>query len=136
VRLRGQAGSATVELVLLTPLLVALLLFVVTLGRLALSRAEVNGAARDGARAASLAPDAGAAPGLADAAARSTLAARHVTCSSLSVATDTGSFGPGGQVRVTVACGVYLGDLTPLVGGTRTIRADFVEVTDAFRSYR
>lgn len=132
---RDQSGTATVELVLLTPLLVGLFLFVVMLGRLALSRAEVNAAARDGARAASLALDAGSAVSQADAAARSTLAARGVTCGSLSVNTDTSTFGPGGQVDVTVSCGVQLGDLAPLAGGTRTITAHFVEITGRYRSY-
>jgi len=130
-----QGGSATVELVLLTPLLVTFLLFVVTLGRLAQSRAEVNAAAADAARAASLATTAGSAPGLADAAAKSTLASRNVTCNPVSINTDTSAFGPGGQVDVTVRCDVQLGDLAPLVGGTRTITGHFVEVTDRYRSY-
>ena len=134
--MRGdESGSSTVELVILTPLLVTFLLFMVALGRLGLSRAEVNAASADAARAASLAPTAGAAPGRAEAAARATLDSRNITCASLSVTTDTGAFGHGGQVAVTVSCGVQLGDLTPLVGGTRTITSRFVEVTDRYRSY-
>ncbi len=45
--MRAEAGSSTVELVLLTPLLVLFMVFVVALGRLASARAEVDGAARD-----------------------------------------------------------------------------------------
>lgn len=131
-----EAGSATAELVILTPLLVIFLLFMVALGRLGLSRAEVNAASADGARAASLAPSAGDAAGRAEAAARSTLASRGVTCASLSVTTDTGLFGPGGRVAVTVRCGVQLGDLSPLVGGSRMVTSRFVEVTDRYRTYR
>ena len=56
---RGQvsqwtiAGSACVELVLLTPVFILLLFFVVVAGRLAVSRNQIDGAARDAAREAS-----------------------------------------------------------------------------------
>jgi Flp pilus assembly protein TadG len=130
-----QRGTATVELVLLTPLLVAFLLFVVAVGRLAESRADVNAAARDGARAASIAPNGGAAPGAAQDAAQATLASAGVSCGSFSVTTDTGSFDPGTQVKVTVSCDVQLGDLSPLVGGSRTVTSEFVEVIDRFRGF-
>ena len=52
---RDESGSVTAELVLLTPLLILLLLFVVALGRLAGARLEVDGAAAQAARAASIA---------------------------------------------------------------------------------
>ncbi len=45
-----ERGSASVELVLMTPVLIVLLLFVVALGRLAAARGEVDAAARDVAR--------------------------------------------------------------------------------------
>ncbi len=47
----AQRGSVTVELVLLTPLLILVLLFVVALGRLAEARLQVNTAAGQAARA-------------------------------------------------------------------------------------
>ena len=48
-------GSASLELVLVTPVVLLLLLFVVCAGRLAEARADVDRAARDAARAASIA---------------------------------------------------------------------------------
>ena len=42
-----ERGSASVELVLVTPVLIALLLFVVALGRLAGARGEVDAAGAD-----------------------------------------------------------------------------------------
>ena len=54
---REETGSVVAELVLLTPLLILVLLFVVALGRLAGARIDVDGAAAQAARAASIARD-------------------------------------------------------------------------------
>ncbi|WP_433214689.1 TadE/TadG family type IV pilus assembly protein [Microtetraspora malaysiensis] len=64
---RTDKGSATAELVLLTPLLMLVALFAVATGRLVAARLEVNDAAHQAARAASIART----PSAADAAARS-----------------------------------------------------------------
>ena len=127
-------GSATVEAVLLTPVLVMLVMFMVVLGRLAAARAEVDGAARDAARAASIVADPADASGAAQAAAEATLAERDLTCADLEVATDTGGFVPGGAVAVTVRCRVKLSDLAPLVVGDRTIERRFEAPIDRFRA--
>ncbi len=117
-----ERGSATVELVLVTPLLLALALFAVLAGRLTQARAEVDGAARDAARAA------------AHASATATLAERHLPCRALDVRVDTGAFRAGGHVAVRLACTVNLGDLSLLrVPGTRTIQTRFVAPLDTFR---
>jgi len=130
----GQSGSATIELVLCTPMLLALLLLAVLAGRITEARAEVDGAARDAARAASIARDPSAANLAARQAAAATLGQRHVTCRTLNVAIETGRFRAGGTVAVTVACTVDLADLALLrVPGTRTVTARFVEPLDAFR---
>jgi Flp pilus assembly protein TadG len=136
-RVRGEGGGAAVELVLLTPLLVALLLLAVLAGRLAQARAEVGGAARDAARAASVARSPAAARAAAHTAAAATLAERRVTCQTLAVATDTRAFRPGGRVAVRVGCAVDLGDLALLgVPGARTLTARFVAPLDTFRETR
>ncbi|MDQ3643440.1 MAG: pilus assembly protein, partial [Actinomycetota bacterium] len=87
--MKDQRGAAALELVLVTPALVLLLLFVVSVGRLAQARADVDAAARDAARAASFArgPDSARDDGLAAAAAR--LRAGGVTCRSHGVQVDT-----------------------------------------------
>ena len=72
-RRRGETGSAAVELTLLTPLFVLFLLLVVAAGRMATARADVDGAARDAARAASDARDAASADRASREAASATL---------------------------------------------------------------
>ena len=54
LRRRGQRGSMAIEIVLLTPLLVAFTLLVVAGGRLVGRQSDVDSAARDAARAASI----------------------------------------------------------------------------------
>jgi Flp pilus assembly protein TadG len=131
----AQRGSASVELVLATPVLVALMLLAVAGGRLASSRGEVDAAARDSARAASLARSAAAAQRNGQAAAAATLADRHVTCQSLAVTIDLTDFRPGGAVASTVGCTVGLGDLTGLgLPGVRTVTATFAAPVDRYRA--
>jgi hypothetical protein len=116
------------------PLLLLLLLLVVALGRLAGTRADVDGAARDAARAASLSRSASRAQAAAIEAAGTTLAEGGVSCRSLEVAVDTSGFRPGGWVAAEVTCNVGLGDLALLrLPGTRSVEARFVAAVDAYR---
>ena len=129
-----ERGSASVELVLATPVLVALMLLAVAGGRLASARGEVDAAARDSARAASIARTPAAAERDGRAAAEATLSNQHVTCRTLTVTVDVTDFQPGGTVTSTVACAVALGDLTGLgLPATRTISTSFVAPVDRFR---
>jgi hypothetical protein len=109
----ADAGTMTVELVLLTPLLFALLAFVVALGRAADARGRLTGAVRDAARAASLSTT----PALATTTARDTaladLQGAGLECHNPRVSTDTRAFRPGGQVRVSIVCSL---DLSALLG--------------------
>jgi Flp pilus assembly protein TadG len=131
---RPERGSAALELVLATPALVALMLFVVFVGRLAEARADVDRAAREAARAASLARSAPAAVAAGEEAARRSLGERGVACAALRVDVDASGFRPGGLVRAAVACTVALGDLSLLrIPGSRTIAAGFAEPVDAYR---
>ena len=132
---RDESGSVAAELVLLTPLLILMLLFVVALGRLSGARLEVDGAAAQAARAASIARDPGTAVVMATQTATAALGSDHVTCAQLTVSTDTAQFVPGGSVAVTVTCHVALSDLTGLrlpVAESVTSRA--TAVVDTFRS--
>lgn len=129
-----EQGSASLELALMSPVLIALLLFVVLVGRLGQARADVDRAARDAARAASLARSADSAHDRAAAAARATLASGGVTCRSMSLELDSGAFEPGGAVHATVRCTVDLADLSLLdVPGSRTVLATFTQPVDAYR---
>jgi Flp pilus assembly protein TadG len=132
---RNERGSATAELVILTPLLILLLLFVVALGRLAGARIDVNSAAAQGARAASIARSPAVAAASAQQTASAALSSQHITCAHLDVSVDTGDFVPGGSVAVTVSCAVNLSDLTGLhMPVTETVANRFVEPIDTYRS--
>jgi Flp pilus assembly protein TadG len=134
---RREHGSASVELVLLTPALLILLLLVVSVGRLGQARAAVDAAARDAARAGSLARGADSAVDAAEAAARQHLTEGGVACRDLRVDVDTTGFRAGGTVRATVTCAVDLGDLTLLrLPGARAVSASFVESVDVYRGTR
>jgi hypothetical protein len=124
-----------VELVLLTPVFVLLLFFVVAAGRLAVSRNEIDGAARDAAREASTwrspvdANSHGVRQGLSD------LEGGHVSCRNPEVFIDTSELRPGGEIVAAVRCTVELSDLSGLrIGPSRTLEAQAVAVVDTFRS--
>ena len=132
---RDESGSVTAELVLLTPLLILMLLFVVALGRLSGARLEVDGAAAQAARAASIARDPATAVAMATQTATAALGSDHVTCGQLTVSTDTAQFAPGGSVAVTVTCHVALSDLTGLrLPASESVTSRAVAVIDTFRS--
>lgn len=123
------------ELVILTPLLILLLLFVVVVGRLASARLDVDGAAAQAARAASLARSPAAARSAARQTATAALAGQRVSCAQLAVAVDTTAFAPGGSVAVTVSCAVDLSQLTGLRLPARETVADrFVAPIDVYRA--
>ena len=133
--LRDERGAVATELVLLTPLLIVMLLFVVALGRLAGARINVDGAAAQAARAASIATTPGGATAAAQQSAAAALGSDHVTCATLQVATDTARFAPGGSVTVTVTCAVALSDLTGLrLPVTERVSSTAASVIDTYRS--
>jgi Flp pilus assembly protein TadG len=128
-------GSATVELVLIAPVLVLMMLFAVAAGRFSVARNQVNEAARDAAREASTwrtprsASTQGVERGLAS------LADSHVSCRAPGVEIDASDLRPGGEVVADVTCTVELGDLLGLrLGGEKTFQARAVAVVDTFRS--
>jgi Flp pilus assembly protein TadG len=132
---RDESGSVTAELVLLTPLLILLLLFVVALGRLAGARLDVDGAAAQAARAASIARDPATATAMAQQTATAALGSDDVSCAQLHVSTDTTQFTPGGSVAVTVTCSVSLSDLSGLrLPASESLSSRFVAVIDQYRS--
>ena len=133
--LRDERGAVATELVLLTPLLILMLLFVVALGRLAGARINVDGAAAQAARAASIATTPGGATVAAQQSAAAALGADHVTCATPQIATDTARFAPGGSVTVTVTCAVALGDLSGLrLPVTERVSSTAASVIDTYRS--
>ena len=134
-RCHDERGTAATELVLATPVLVALMLFVVLCGRLAAAGHDVDAAAESAARAASLHTTPDGASAAAQDAATVVLADRHLTCAGLTVATDTSQLAPGGMVIVDVTCAVDLADVALIgVPGTKTVTARAIEPIDRYRS--
>lgn len=122
----------SVELVLLTVPLVIIMLFVVALGRLSSARNQVDEAARDAARQASLYYRSGS-----EATRQGTVMADQdlsgIDCADRDIAVDTSALRPGGTVTVTVSCHVPLGDLVLLrVPGSRTVTATSTSVVDTY----
>jgi Flp pilus assembly protein TadG len=134
-RHRGEAGGATVELTLLTPLLLLFLVLVVGLGRLGEARSQVDGAARDAARAASLARSPASAAAAARESVSASLAGGGASRRAQQTTPTTSAFRPGGWVAVTVTCTADLTDVAELrLPGSETIRARFVEPIDLYRA--
>lgn len=132
---RNEDGSGTAELVLMAPLVVAVFLLVVGLGRMADARQDVNGAAAEAARAASLQRNTALSAAAARLAANATLRDRAVSCEHLTVSVDIGSYQPGGSVTATVTCVAALGDVA-LSGlpGSRTFQATAVVPIEQYRA--
>ena len=134
----GCRGSATVELVLIAPALLALLALTVLAGRIVLAGGTVEQVAAAGARAASLARTPAAAASAADRAVRQTLGEQRLQCAAVTVTVDTSGFDvPLGQpatATVEVSCQVQLADLTaPGLPGTRTLTDRAVSPLDPYR---
>jgi TadE-like protein len=139
VRSAGDdAGSVTTELVMITPLMLAFLLFVLLAGYLTDAKGDIVGAAADAARAASLQNTEADAVAQAKAAARSTVRDEGIDCAGgPQVAVDfIGGFGPGATVHVHLTCVADAGNLSFIgLGGTTTLEEDAWEQIDAHRSF-
>lgn len=128
-RRRGERGSATVELVLLAPLFTMLLAFVLLVGRVQSSRADVEGVAHSAARSITLSrkPETAAATARANAAA--TLHEGSTTCGTMgwSAAIDNDS------VTITVTCTIDLAAASILpVPSTYSVEGSATEVFDHY----
>lgn len=129
-----QGGSVTIEVVLLTPVLLALLGLVVMTGRVGEARGAVIHAAEQAARAASIVGDPAQARDKAHVVAYANLEAQDVVCRDLMVEVDTSRFARGSEVAVTVTCAVDLSAVAFAgLPGSRTVSAEAVEVIDVYR---
>lgn len=131
---RSEEASATVELVVLAPLLVAFLGFVVLLGRLAQAEGQLSDAVRAGAQAGVIASGPLQAAAAARAAVLGSLSGGEHRCNAARVEVDTSSFVPGGELVVAVSCSVsFAGLLAPGVPGSRTIHAQLSAPVEEYR---
>lgn len=131
----GERGSIAVEVAVIAPAFIFLMLLVVFAGKVAEANGNVERAASEAARSASLRQHAGDATADAQVAAEQNLSRAGVACVALDTAVDTSDFRAGGTVTVTVTCRASMADVTLLgVPGTRTFTARAVEVIDTYRS--
>lgn len=132
---RSERGSVSVEVAVIAPAFVFLLLLVVFAGKVSEADGNVERAAAEGARAASLRQNPGDAIDDAEAVVADNLVAAGVPCIHLDTVVDTSAFEPGGTVTVTVRCEASMADVTLLgVPGTRSFSATSTEVIDTYRS--
>jgi Flp pilus assembly protein TadG len=133
-RVRGDQGSFTVELVLWTPFLAAVLALIVASGRIVAAGSDATGASRDAARAASLQTNMTSAKAAAQQAARDSFGRQGDRCHKLTVDVR-GSVAPGGLVTVSVSCTARLSDLAiPGAPGSRTLSATSTVPIETTRS--
>lgn len=131
---RSERGSVSVEVAVIAPAFVFLMLLVVFAGKVSEADGNVERAAAEGARAASLRQHPGDAATDARSTVEANLATAGVSCSTLEAIVDTSDFEPGGTVTVTIECTASMADVTLLgVPGTRTFTATATEVIDTYR---
>jgi Flp pilus assembly protein TadG len=129
-RRRDSAGSMAVEMVLLTPVLLMFTLLVVAGGRYVGVRGDIEAAARDAARAASLERDLGAATAAAADAATVSLD-RSTRCGTPRIG---GDFTAGGLVTVRLDCSVPYDGLGLIgLGGSVGVSASGSAPLDTYR---
>jgi TadE-like protein len=131
-RLSPDHGSASVELVVLVPVLLLLLLIVAFVGRLSEANTAVRHAADQAARAASQVKD-GSMPSRATEVALEELSENGVACLSPAVLVNRMDEGGIPAVSVTVSCQLNRQSLVPLAPGAQTVAASSVEVIDVHR---
>ena len=137
-----EAGTSTLELVALVPLLAALMLFVVFCGRVTVTRLDVQQAARDAARAASIAVTRDDAAIALEASLTENLGGQARYCTHLpvdysAIATDSGvgEDWDSGVIELRLTCAIPTADLGLLgIAGTKTFTAKAVEPVDTWRS--
>lgn len=130
--MKCERGSATVEMVILAPVLLALALFVVYAGRSTQAMAQIRHAADQGARAASMVrqermPEIGRQAVLAD------LRENGNPCSNVLVNVAINNDAPTKTVLVEIECEITRVGLQLLSLNRRTIEAKSIEVIDVWR---
>ncbi|GAB3708257.1 TadE/TadG family type IV pilus assembly protein [Mariniluteicoccus flavus] len=138
---RDERGAASVEALVLVPVLLLVVACLVAGARVWFARSVVADAAHAGARAATLERSAPAAGVRARAVVAESLRTQGMRCADQHVQVDVGGFaaavGQPARVRVDVSCRVPLGDLVGLaVPGKIDARGSGVSALDSFRERR
>lgn len=135
----SDAGYAALELVVLTPIMLLLLMFVVGAARLTHAQDVVQQAASTAARTATLDNDATTAKSDGTQAGDEVLSGLCTNTSPNPVTVDTSEFHPGGQVTVSVRCTLDMSDLSvPPLGALpfhKTVHATATSPLEQFRQF-
>lgn len=137
LRLQGeQRGSATVELAVLTPLLILLVLLIVLAHRLTTATQAADAAAHAGARAATLERTPEQARLAAEGAVADALRTHELSCSSHTLTLEMGALEPGGTVSAALTCQADFSGLTGLgVPLHRDVKGEADAVVDVYRGH-
>ena len=131
----SEQGSASVELVLIVPILLLFILVTIGLGRLEIAHFNVDSAVRAAAENSSSASSAAQAQVEASQVSNQDLSGLGKACVSHSEITDVSDFKPGGWVQVTITCRVSYSDiLIPGLPGDTTITESLLVPVDPYRS--
>jgi hypothetical protein len=126
-----------IEVVILTPALVAAIMVIAGGARYVDARGQVNSAAYAAARAASLTTNQEAAVQAGTKAAEQSMSQRGLACASLTVSVDAGDFNPGGDVSATVTCVADLSDVAGVgaIPGSKTFTFTAVVPLEQHREF-
>jgi Flp pilus assembly protein TadG len=136
---RDDAGDATLELVILAPVILILIGLLIAGGRASVAQGAVDAAARDAARQASIARTPSEAEATAIASARFELRQDSLDCTPVVHVTAAAAFavpvGQPSQITARVSCTVPLsGLLVPGLPGSKTLTASFTSPLDPYRA--
>jgi len=137
-RLHADRGSATIEAVIIAPAFLLFIGLIIGTGRVAIAHQNVESAAAEAARSASMARTPDQARADATAGARQSLTNQATNCASLSVTIDTSGFsapvGTPASVTATITCVLSLAELSvPGMPGTVQVTATVASPLDTFR---
>lgn len=135
-RRRDERGAASIEALMLAPVLVVFIALTILGGRIAMAHQAVGAAAADAARTASIARSASQAHAQGEAAGYAGLTNQGLACVAASVSVDTSEFsrpvGTPAVVSATIACRVTGSDLGLPVGSI-TVTATQSSPLDTYR---
>ncbi|HET9500080.1 MAG TPA: TadE/TadG family type IV pilus assembly protein [Marmoricola sp.] len=145
---RAATGTASLELVIVAPFLLALLMLIIAFGRYAQTENLVDQAARDAARAATAQNDRSAVSGIVDDVVDEAMLDAPPSCRT-SAEADPPRMTPGAfglpdpndpiaidSVSVTVHCTLDLSDLAALPLRSVEVERTFTSPLDRYRGYR
>ncbi len=136
VNTNERGAVATEFAVVMAVILLSFFALAIYGGRVVQAENDVQSAAHEAARAASLQGTPAGAVAAAQQVVAANLERSGVACGpGPTVGVDTSRFGPGGQVTVTVTCSASFGDVGSLgVADAQAFTASATEVIDTYRS--